>query len=1050
MKPNIYWRSTIRRPLKSLLLLFFIGVVSFVFISRITEYIIVDRETKRIGSYYRSVGSLTPLNLGQGDVTLGAELISKSSYIDFEDRRRVSAGILKDLDNGSWEGYFLPQELRNRDILSPSNIWFYGTLLKKEFNPILGREAGRSLGGYILSVKIDQVELGYPTYIADGITIPLKFILEMRGDAAIIDGLEEGQRYFFRGYYDSEFDFNSRIYPRHYLFLKPIDEDSLWFVPVEPGETVDFSHPSLKEVPNIMAINSQNQRSMLIYTSKDMTIMPNVQEDVRFYYLTDGRWINYDDHLQENKVCVLSSRFAKMKGLSVGDTITLTLRELKTDYYYLVTEEDEMEWSNYPSTEVTFEIVGLYGVKNDSMAFLSTWIYIPEFAMPESFYLHEDTIIYSDSYNFVLKSSMDQKAFLNEYEDKLYNLGLRVSFLDKDTDTYWSSVLPIKQSAFVNAGIFTLVLTLVLIMIALINFYQRRKEFAIQRALGIPKHKAVFHFLVPMAIIGILGICLGGIFSWEFTLDKAAKTLKAIQGPKGTNAFSHLPVTWLILLCGVSFLIFMLFTAISAWILAYRPVLELLQGVSKIGRKKRIETTTLSKKEIHVHKNKIPKKPLAQTTAAKVQSNASPVDYKPISIGTTHKGQCFLASIRFILRHIRRSMIKSASTLLIALCFLLALGWINQKIVHDKKEIEHHYNNTVVEGEIVSGLFAMSEGFIYKSTIERVISNSFIEDHYLEMQFSRSFLAPKTTTGYDKQQQIHNIRLYAFSTPETFFLNAGKNIVPEYAAGYDETLFTKNWEQELAKEDGQIPVLLPTFAIEQMGISLGDNIIIPSGGEGRTRMFSCVIAGQYEGGFSESVVVFLPISALERMEQLAGKSLAYSAAQFKINPAKNKELAAFREEMEALVTIKRAGVIDLKFILWDGELQQVIVPLDKNLQLMTILYPITLILSVIIAAGISMFLVLQNAREAAIMRVLGINRRWASAMLSVEQILVSLSGLTIGFITLLLLQDKTAESLTSIYLICGGLYLAGSSIGAIITANLVTNRMPLDLLQVKE
>lgn len=1043
MKPNIYWRSTIRRSLRALLLLLFIGVVSFVFISRITEYIIVDRETKRIGSYYRSVGSLTTLNLGQGDVTSGAELISKSPYIDFEDRRRVSAGILKDLDNGSWEGYSLPQELRNRDILSPSNIWFYGTLLKKEFNPILGKEAGHSLGGYILSVQIDQVELGYPTYIADGITIPLKFVFETRGDAAIIEGLKEGQRYFFRGYYDSEFDFNTRIYPRQYLFLKPIDEDSLWFIPVEPGETVDFSHSSLKEVPNIMAINSQNQRSMLIFTSKDMTIMPNVQEDVRFFYLTDGRWINYDDHLQENKVCVLSGRFAKMKGLSVGDTITLTLRELKTDYYYLITEEDQREWSNYPNTEITFEIVGLYGVKNEGMAFLSTWVYIPDFAMPESFYLHEDAVIYSDSYNFVLKSSMDQKAFLNEYEEKLYNLGLRVSFLDKDTDTYWSSVLPIKQSAFVNAGIFTLVLTLVLIMIALINFYQRRKEFAIQRALGIPKHKAVFQFLVPMAIIGIFGICLGGIFSWEFTLDKAAKTLMAIQGPEGANASSHLPVTWLILLCGVSFLIFMLFIAISAWILAYRPVLELLQGVSKTGRKERKKTTTPTKEEFHLHKSNIQKTPLTQ-------SNASLVDYDPISIDTTYKRQRFLASIRYILRHIRRSVVKSASVLLIALCFLLALGWINQKIVHDKKEIEHHYNNTVVAGEIVSGLFAMSEGFIYKSTIESVLSNSFIQGHYLEMQSSRSFLAPKTTTGYDKQQLIYNIRLYAFSNPETFFLNAGKNIVPEYAAGYDESMFTKNWEQELAKEDGQIPVLLPTFAIDQMGISLGDNIIIPSGGEGKTRMFSCVIAGQYEVDSSESVVVFLPLSALERMEQLDGKRLAYSAAQFEIDPAKNRELVAFRKEMDAIVAVKRAGIIELKFILWDGELQQVIVPLDKNLQLMTILYPITLILSVIIAAGISMFLVLQNAREAAIMRVLGMDRWWASAMLSVEQILVSLSGLTIGFVILLLLQDKTAESLTSIYLICGGLYLVGSAIGAIITANIVTNRMPLDLLQVKE
>lgn len=57
-----------------------------------------------------------------------------------------------------------------------------------------------------------------------------------------------------------------------------------------------------------------------------------MQESSRNYYLVEGRWLNREDDLQGRPVCVVHREFAKLRDLSVGDILTLKLRDLQTPF----------------------------------------------------------------------------------------------------------------------------------------------------------------------------------------------------------------------------------------------------------------------------------------------------------------------------------------------------------------------------------------------------------------------------------------------------------------------------------------------------------------------------------------------------------------------------------------------------------------------------------------------------------------------------------------------------------------------------------------------
>ncbi|HHY35335.1 MAG TPA: hypothetical protein GX510_06875, partial [Firmicutes bacterium] len=57
MRKNVCLKSALRQPARTLVLVLLIGLISFAFVSKVAEYLVVNRETDRLAGYYRSIGT---------------------------------------------------------------------------------------------------------------------------------------------------------------------------------------------------------------------------------------------------------------------------------------------------------------------------------------------------------------------------------------------------------------------------------------------------------------------------------------------------------------------------------------------------------------------------------------------------------------------------------------------------------------------------------------------------------------------------------------------------------------------------------------------------------------------------------------------------------------------------------------------------------------------------------------------------------------------------------------------------------------------------------
>jgi predicted lysophospholipase L1 biosynthesis ABC-type transport system permease subunit len=117
---------------------------------------------------------------------------------------------------------------------------------------------------------------------------------------------------------------------------------------------------------------------------------------------------------------------------------------------------------------------------------------------------------------------------------------------------------------------------------------------------------------------------------------------------------------------------------------------------------------------------------------------------------------------------------------------------------------------------------------------------------------------------------------------------------------------------------------------------------------------------------------------------------------------------------------------------------------------MSVLYPVTIAVSVLVAAGLAVLIMFQNAKSAAVMRVLGSKKAQTRTALCAEQIVLSITGLTVGLIILAIIVRDINAATNHSALFCVVLYIAGTLAGSLFGAILVTNKTPLELLQVRE
>ena len=1069
MKNRIYLKSTLRQPLRSILLLLLIGLLSAAFTVRVVEYVLIQRETGRLGDYYRAIGTLQSANSEEYNDVAGADLIAKSKYVGLEDRRRCCSGVLQGMYNGDTHGEMSDgYEKSEYDVgVHNSDVFVYGKLLS---TPALFKIGGWATGeeheAYQFKFQVDQVEAGYPENVSEGKTVTLYWITDGKDISSILEELHVGDRYFLKAFYDARTtNMLQWDTPSENLIVKPLNDSGLWFLPVEPGESVNLESPELDGLREELELLRENLSAMLVVGTKDMSAMPNVQQVSKTYYLAEGRWLDRNDDRNTRKVCVVHQEFANFRGLSVGDTITLTLRNLEPAnlgeegcYGYILDGEKWENWRDFSTQTETFEIVGLYGMISRNyggeLTCHNTVMYIPDSCMPEGFGADPETMVWA--YSFVLKSSQDEAAFLGENREALEELGYSVSFVENHSENFWASVTPMRQSATFSAVVFAGVLLLGLVLAAFLYLLLRRRDFAILRAMGVPNGPAARGLLGPVALLGLLGIAAGSIPAWGYAMRKTAETLATISGPEGVEVSVELSRLYLVGICACVWALLVAFVAIGAGRLSRRPALELLQGAAG-GRKKR-KKTSQKPRQLEEKPGKVSQpervRPMGNVPTWQVQTDA----LKGLPRG---RGPGMGVSGRYVLRQIRRAPLKSALAMALALGFVVALGWMDLTAERSQAEADRLYETTVVEAKITQSNPSMSVGtsnIINKSTVDAILETGLVQDVYLESRLGHSFVAPFAADNadmeYDESRMIRNVTYYGLNQPEAYCARNGIEIT--YAPGWDNGIFAEEWSPDNVHKK-RLPVVLSANMFAQLGLEFGDEVYIyaecdqTKEGNGGSSIGKYLVVGQYTGQASmEGDPVLLGLSALLAAEERLALEPAYSVAEFVLDPVKNRELSARREELKELVAQPNAGALDLTLVLWDEELTQVVGPLEQNVRLMSVLYPVTAALSVLIAIGVSVLLLFQSAREMAALRAMGCTRRRVTGMFSCQQGLLCLLGILLGLVALGALRGGMEGVWKGKTLLCAGLYFLGATIGAMVTSTGLGRRKPMELLQIKE
>lgn len=711
-------------------------------------------------------------------------------------------------------------------------------------------------------------------------------------------------------------------------------------------------------------------------------------------------------------------------------------------YYPIGTESEQL---SDEKTSISFTIVGIWnsmlgGGYYTSAAGLE--VYIPDSCIPDSYDMDraelKDHTVSEGSYSFVLKSPELETDFVQKYEEKLEDAGYELHMIENDWTGFSAAANPIQRSAMYSALIFLAAQMSALIMTAYLYYKQHKKEFAIARALGISSKNEICGHMIPVFIIGILGIGSGGTLGWHYSLIQVKKTMHSLF-EEISMVNTELSIGILLFLIIASVLILLSAVFIGFFMLSRQSVLEILHGTQKHRNSHRD-----SFKKKNYEKN-------TETINSKIENKRETEPFKReqnfSNITMETYGHRWLS--RFNTYYLWRSKGSSVVMITVVVIFLLTLGRILQSIRQTGENIENLYENISVEVEIMqeSGGLNKYPSYISGNTVDAVLDTGFAKESHLAAQAIGAFLddpengksvSSFTLCGVNTAEVLENKKAPGIVTYNSVTGEAIKEGRIVYLSDWNESMFDVHYD-----ETDEVPIIISNAMMKNFEKELGDTLQLRIGAEKRTAL----IVGSYSGTFTNFDVergsaVILPLECLKSLDK---SRLYYSNAEFLLDSSKNRELSDFREIITRLARNDATSKTSITFRIWDEELRMTAEPMKKNLTLMKMLYPIAQIVAMLAGGMVSLLLLLQSAKRAAILRVLGIPAKTVRKMLAAEQFILGLIGTVAGILLCVILGKWNIELLFSI-----GLYLFGLVIGTVIGCILVTNKKPLELLQVKE
>ena len=636
---NIFIKSMLRQPIRTALLMLLIALATGVFVLRMAEFRIISDTLHELGSRYRAVGAVRNVrsNVVVNDIRAAANVITHSPYVAFEDRRRGVEGVMHDVLNINIDGMVQ----RYRSQMRVTHAFFYGEIV--EVSVVTDEFAW-------IVVRVCEVVAGYPEHIIAGQYVQIRYNATescLAADELPVVGLTIGERYFLRAvFYGAPMSPRPRIgNEADELVLRPLNhithpiddeilrfgtgsgawafgannelpQNPLWFMAVEPGETIDYMATGLEWLAKEILWIRHNQSGLNIRTTMDMESMPLMWDSANVIAITQGRAVDKNDYLQANPVIVIHEQLAERRGLALGDTLTIGIprRQLRDNVIPYVGVEQSMVWDafvvstldNYtgaPSdTVLELEIVGLYIFYQHwsrIQTFATELAFIPDSVLPSNhtFYRAESTAALAESYpytyfmripdyqlydvwySFVLHDPLDRTAFLERYSEPLAAMGYALIIPETGAENFWATANPILQAITFNIIVFGAVTVLLLALVCWLFLRQRRKDFAILRALGCSGKKAFGQLIVALFVFGLPAVIIGSVVAWVIAQRQANNTLnpfeEIVHGFEPTGALAGY---WLGVFVAVAFVVLLLMFVAGAVKMSRRAVLEMLQG----------------------------------------------------------------------------------------------------------------------------------------------------------------------------------------------------------------------------------------------------------------------------------------------------------------------------------------------------------------------------------------------------------------------------------------------------------------------------------------
>ncbi len=1013
MRKSIALKQLLRAPLKTLLTFLLIAAASFTLFSRVADYAVTTRERENAMGYYKGVAAL--------------DNTTPETVLEFEDFSYIIDGEKK-----PWPTDEQLQEFSSLPGVTLAETRYMTAGLIEGCKRIFGKEEldeGTFVmeGGY---AGYEEASEGKVYLIFDNVK-PLTGNMEFEPKEPIRvlcpsseyylgkknpypktywDSLKKGSRCLVVGILDNILGISG--FAMEYVTQAQGQEDLFRVVEGLPEhylETEEFTF--YKEL--IEVVEQAADVYDIVYTS-DMNSIPYVNE--RSMVISQGRPLTAKDPAG----CVVNEQFLEENGMSVGDTIRIQLGDrLFNQSYSMGAQPYNAESMSKFTDTVELEIIGAYQfnkryterISDRLWNYSESTVFVPASLLPVE--VPADHQVEVSEFSVFIENAKDIESFLRESEPLVTEMGINMRFSDRG----WMNV---KDGLETGARISLLTTALYLVGTALALFLavflyigRSKKPYAIMRMLGTPGKAARNAILLPFAVLCMIAMTLGGMIGLSYAQGTAAVAIEEMVELVPDEFVPNARISAsTVLLCLV---LELGFTALLTLFFLRRmkriPPLELLSG-------NLVHTRAWKRKgQDAAPPSSIPVKP----------------ELSKLPIGVAKPSRRRYGSVRqvsaYVMRHMRRGLTRTAVTFALAVVLTAGVG----TLVLARLTFRDIFHEVDVKGAL--------RGFS-SSTMQELSQSPLVQDFYYQTSYRVRINGVDAST---KMVFTNNVDQYASDFTEDYKIQYAEGFDASSMEGMGPLCILGNETAELygVKPGDSIGLLSDVmyFGLAEIEMFQEDEKRLKEARENATKQYK-VIGVIESKDMDIATGIFGAINDIA--ESMYSNPFIVESSEFIL--ADNTRYEELNDFLARVKAHDYGFGMTSSYYLDAEEMKN----MDRICRMLEELFPIAVAAAVLLGIFGPGLVILQSAKEAAFLRVLGVTKKRTRCMLAFEQIILCVIGTLLVIAALAIYNPGRFLRASETLAFCSSLYLLGSICGILLASLLVTRHKVLELLHIKE